>query len=505
MKERTVGNSTTRRRLLATTGGALASAGVLSGLSTGATDDGADAEASPTSTPSPTPTPPDVVWPLFQYDARNTGNNPGTNGPERSAGAVWGHLDGDEYRTTPVVTESEVFVADEGAGVVRSLDAFTGEELWSTDIPTRDARMTLEGRTLYVPTQVTGAELQAIDAGTGEQKWSVALASGGNGVVVAGGSVYVSTAGGVSKVSLLSETVSWEYDGVTLLDTTIAVEGDSVFAAGSQNGKVVKLSIASGSPSWSSNLAGGATGAPTIVGNKVLVPFDDRTVALRTDSGREVWSTGMGTGSSVAVDDSTAYGVTGDGVVFALDHANGAKRWQTSVTAGSASPVLVGGVLFVVGTDGTVAGLNPRDGSTIWSTSVPGAIRANPAVYDNDLYVADLAGQVAKLSAGASGGYDTPTPTPTDSPTSTPTDSPTATRTPTEAGGSDGDDGGGDDGGGDDDGGGVTTPIPGTTEPSDGGLGNLPLIGGAVAAVLAAIGGGLWWRNQQQDDYDPLG
>jgi outer membrane protein assembly factor BamB len=500
MEEHTVGHSTTRRRLLTVTGGAVAGAGALSGLSTGATDDGADAEASPTSTPSPTPTPPEVVWPLFQYDARNTGNRPGTNGPERSAGAVWARSDGEEYTTTPVVTESEVFVADEGAGLVRSLDAFTGEELWSTGVDTRSGRMTLEGRTLYVPTQESGAELQALDANTGAQKWSLSLASGGNGVVVVDGSAYVSTAGGVSKVSLLSETVSWEYDGVTLLGSTIAVEGDSVFAAGTRNGKVVKLSIASGSASWTTNLEGSATGAPTIIGNRVLVPFEDRLVSLRTDSGREEWRVDLGAGSSVAADDSTAYGVTADGTVFAADHANGARRWQTSLTSGSASPVLVGGVLFVVGTDGTVAGLNPRDGSTIWSETVPGPIGANPAVYDSDLYVADLAGQVAKLSAGASGGYDTPTPTPTDTPTSTATDSPTDTASPTQTSGE-----GGNGNGNSDNEGGVTTPIPGTTAPPSDGLGNLPLIGGAVAAVLAALGGGLWWRNNQQDDYDPLG
>jgi outer membrane protein assembly factor BamB len=443
---------------------------------------------------------------------RNTGNRPGTNGPERSAGAVWGHLEGEEYKTTPVVTESEVFVADEGAGLVRSLDAFTGEELWSTGVPTRTARMTLEGRTLYVPSQETGAELHALDANSGAQKWTVSLVSGGNGVVVVDGSAYVSTAGGVSKVSLLSETVSWEFDGVTLLGSTIAVEGDSVFAAGTRNGKVVKLSIASGSASWTGNLEGSAIGAPTVVGNRVLVPFDDRLVSLRKDSGRQQWSVNLGAGSSVAADDSTAYGVTTDGTVFGVDHANGAKRWQTSLTTGSASPVLVGGVLFVVGTDGTVAGLNPRDGSTIWSVTVPGAIGANPAVYDGDLYVADLSGQVAKLSAGASGGYGTPTPTPTatDTPTSTATDSPTDTATPTRTSGTERNDdddsnGNGNSNSDDDNDGGVTTPIPGTSTPSGGGLGNLPLIGGGVAAVLAALGGGLWWRNQQQDDYDPLG
>lgn len=499
MTERTDGPSTTRRRLLGATGGALAGGVGLSSRSNGAAGDAVQSQ-SETPTATATPTPPETVWPLFQYDRRNTGHAPDRNGPERAAGAAWAHVDGGEYTTTPVVTDSEVFVADGGAGVVRSVDAFTGAERWSLDRSTSDARMTIRDRTLYVPTTESGAQFQALNANDGSERWTVGLGSAPTGIVVDGSSAYVSTVGGVASVSLLSNSVSWEYTSVSLFDTTVAAVGDSVFAAGTTNGKVVKLSVADGSASWTNNLEGGATGAPTVVDGTVFVSLDERLVALREGSGRELWRTEVPVGSSVAVADGAAYGTTPDGEAFAVDTANGAELWRTGVGAGSNPPVVVGGVLYVTGTGGTVTALNPRDGSTIWSTDVGAAVDANPAVFDGDLYLADRAGRLAKLSPGASGGYDTPTPT--TSPTSSGSPTPSTSATPTTLPPLDDPD---DDPTPPDD---TATPTPpGTTSPDDpsGGGVDLPLVGGGVAALLALAGGALWWRGNHGDDYDPLG
>jgi outer membrane protein assembly factor BamB len=497
MTERTDGPSTTRRRLLGATGGALAGGYLLSARTDGATGDATQSE-----TPTATPTPPESVWPLFQFDQRNTGHAPDVDGPERAAGASWAHVDGGQYTTTPVVTDSEVFVADGGAGVVRALDAFTGAERWSRDLSTNNARMTIQDRTLYVPTTDTSAEFQALDPEDGSRKWGVNLGSTPTGIVTGNNTAYVSTVGGVVAVSLLAKDVSWQYDGVSLFDTTIAAVGSSLYVAGTTNGKVAKVNTADGGTSWSNILEGGATGAPTVVDRTVYAPVDEALVALSEGTGTEEWRYEAPVGSSVAVADGTAYGTTTGGEAFAVDVANGSEVWRTAVGAGSNPPVVAGGVLYVTGTDGTVAALNPRDGSAIWSTDVGAAVGANPAVFDGDLYLADGAGRMAKLAPGASGAYDTPTPTssPTPSESPTPSGSPTPTTLPplddTEQDLSDPQT--------------TATPTPSArptaTDDTDGGGGiDLPLVGGGVAAVLALAGGALWWRGNSGDDYDPLG
>lgn len=506
MNDRAGDEATTRRRLLGAAGGVVAGSAVVSGLSGGTTGgaSGAASQETETESPTPTPTPPDAVWPLFQLNAFNSGYDPGGRGPSREAGASWAHVDGGSYTTTPVVTEGEVFAADEDAGVVRALDVDSGATLWETDVETSDGRMTIADRVLYVPSSDSSAELQALDPDDGSRLWSVGLEGTGKAAVVQGGSVYVATSAGVSKVSTLSNSVSWEYNGVSLRDTSIAVTGDGVFAADTQNGKVVNLSVSGGSESWTNIVGEGAVGAPTMTGSRVLVPFAEHLVALRTDSGREVWRYEQPVGSSVAVADGTVYGTGPGGDVFAVDPENGAELWRTSPLSGSNPPVVVGNLMFVAGTGGTVAALEPRDGSVVWSTDVGAEVSANPAVYGGELYLADAAGRVAGLSAGASGGYGEPTPTGTDSPT--PTDSPTEpdpstpTRSPTGAETVDGNTGGNDD----DNGGGILLSPTATEEPEGVGI-DLPLVGGVAAAVLAALGGALWWRNQGDDEYDPLG
>lgn len=532
MNDRSVGTSTSRRRFIGAAGSAVVGAGVASGLpggdgggsadaGTGAGTDGSADESTggvqDTDTPTATPTPPDPVWPLFQFDIANTGHQPDGRGPTDAVGAEWAHVDGGSYSTTPVVTEAEVFAADDD-GVVRALDVDSGATRWAVDVPLSNSRMTIQNRVLYVPNGETGAELQALDAATGRRLWSTSLDGGGNGAVATGDSVYVATSGGVAKVSTLSESVSWEFGDITLVDSTIAVAGSSVYAAGTRDGKVVQLDVSSGSTGWTNFVGGSAVDAPTVAGSRVFVPFGEHLVALRTDSGRELWRYEQPVGSSVVVAGDTVYGTTTRGEAFAVDAENGAPLWRTEVVAGSTPPVFVGNRLYVAGTGGTLAAVNPRDGSTAWSTSIGADVSANPAVYAGELYLGDEAGRLAALAPGAGGGYDTPTPSPTATPTPTATPSPTSTATPTrtvtpppdddgggsDGGGSDGGGGGSDGGGDDDDDGGILL-SPTATEPSGGGIG-IPVVGAVVAAVVAALGGGLlWWRRNQQDEYDPLG
>lgn len=479
---------------------------VLSRLSTGSTDGTARSqEGTATPSPSPTPTPPETVWPLFQYDQSNSGSWKGGLGPRAEAGARWGHVEGGEYLATPVVTDAELFVADGGEGVVRAVDRTTGEELWSTELVVRAARMTMKDRTLYVPTERTGAQFEALDPDDGSRKWSVNLGNSATAVVARENALYAATTGGVQKVSPISKDVAWHYDGIALMDTSVAIGNDSIYAAGTQYGKVVKLGVASGQRSWANNLEGAAQDAPTLSENTVVVPMEKYLVGLTEDSGRELWRYESPVGSSVAVRGGNVYGTTTGGDAFSLSLDSGQERWRTGVGAGSVPPLLVGNTLYVAGTDGTLAAMNPSTGSVAWSTKVGAKMAANPAVVGGELYTVDRAGRIGAFAAGASGGFDTQTPTdaPTDAPSDTPTDTPTDAPTPTDTDG-DGEDS--DDVDGDGDTPNPSTPAVGTDTPADDGGGlDLPLVGGAVAGVAALLGGGLWWRKQQKDEYDPLG
>lgn len=464
-----------------------------------------------TATPTSETTAP--VWPVFQFDRSNTGHSPDGSGPASRPGARWGHLEGNDYTGTPVVTEAEVFVADVGADVVRALDRGDGSVRWDRDVDLSAGRLSIEGRTLYVPTEDSGGQLRALDAGDGSPLWSADLGTSPVATVPAGDHVYASAPGGVFKVDASAEEVSWQYDGVSLSRSSVAVTDSEVYAVDEGDGTVVELQSSSGEAAWTDTVGRTPTGAPTAVGNRVILPFEGTLLAYRGDLGRETWQYDSGVDGSVAVADDTVHGVTAGGDAFAVTLVGGGERWRTEVGTGSNPPVVVGRHLIVAGTDGTVAALNPGSGDELWSTDIGAEIGANPAVAGEEVYVADRAGRVGALAVASFGGYDESTPTPTDSPTPedtatrSPTDTPRPTDSPTPAdGGSDGSSGSD----GSDDASNADTPPPSTpggntpTPSGDGGL-DLPIVGGAVAGVLALVGGGLWWRRQQQDEYDPLG
>lgn len=494
MSGHTGGPAATRRRLLGAVGAGVAGAAALTGVSTGQDDE--DEQVN-------------LLWSLFQLNSHNTGYQPGDYGPAESVGARWGHLDGGAYSTTPVVTGKTVIAADEGDDVVRAVDRTDGSEVWRTDVELESARLTADDNTVFVPARDSGAQLKALDATDGSEQWSVNLSHAANAVVASGDALYVASVGGVYAVSRLSQEVDWHVDTMTLTDTSLAVVGDKVYAADSRQGNTTRLSTADGTRNWTNYLDGAAHDAPTVLGDHVLVPLDDHLVALDEGTGQEEWRYEAAVRGSVVIADDAVYATTTDGDAFALDIPDGSERWRVDGVPGSNPPVMVGGRLFLAGTDGTLAALRPADGSTIWSTTLDAGLDANPAIVGGQLYLGDDAGRLAALAGGASGGFEeqTETPSPTDDGSGTPEDTPTTgdPTTPTRT----------DDGGAttETDPGGssivdsteTSTPIFSTETPTPDDGFDLGLLSGGVAAVLALLGGGLWWRRRQEDDYDRLG
>lgn len=504
-------SSMTRRRLLGATGGTLAGLTALAGAGGGAGDAGVNRQDS-TSTPTPTPTAtpiPAVEWPVFQFDGHNSGHSPSNVGPRDAVGARWRHGEGGDYTTTPLVTRSSIFAADEGNDVVRGINRDDGTQRWQTPLSVSNARLVVEGDTIYVPTDESGAELQALGVTDGTPRWTVDLGVSANSLVATDTSIYVGTPQGVTKVSTLSNSIQWRYDGVTLIDTGIAVADNALYVADTQNGKTVRVSMAQGSASWERFLEAPAHGAPTVVDGYVVVPTEDGLVALDEGTGDTRWRYDATVEGSVVVADGTVYGTTRSGDAFALELDDRTVRWRTSAVGGSNPPILAGGLLYLTGPGGRVMALDPATGATVWAAALDAEIAANPSVAGSELYVGDRGGRLWALSSDAGSTLDGSTPTRTETPTETEGTSGDSTDTPTE--GSMGTD--------------TTTPIdldgdegdetsPPSTQSSgpetasggdgDGGL-NLGLLSAGAAAVVALLGGGLWWRNQQQDEYDPLG
>jgi outer membrane protein assembly factor BamB len=384
----------------------------------GASTVGAATSASADSTGS-------AVWGLYQYDRTNTGNARGVQGPAGTAGARWGHTEGEAFTTTPVVTGDTVFAVDQGDGAVLAFDRSTGEQRWRVGSTVGTTRMTYTDGMLLVPSET----LVARSPRDGSKQWSADVSSA-TGVTVKRDYAYVTADTGVYRVSLSRNEVDWYSDEVNQLAPSVAVATNYVYAAGRRYGQVVALDPATGGRRWLARVDGNTTGAPTKVdgARPVLAPTDSALTAISNESGLTKWTFEEGISSSVAVADGTVYATTTGGEVVALAVDSGDEHWRTSAVTSTNPPVLAGGLLYVTGDDGTIAALSPNSGSVAWQSTVGGPRSSNVAVAGGELYVGDEQGTLVAAAEGASGGLRTATPSPT--PTEPPTDTPTPTESP---------------------------------------------------------------------------
>ena len=89
---------------------------------------------------------------------------------------------------------------------------------------------------------------------------------------------------------------------------------------------------------------------------------------------------------------------TGDGEVVCLSREDGAIRWVRPLPRFAdpeerdeplfwTGPILAGGRLIVLGSDGAALSISPHDGSVLGRFDLPGGARLPPVVADGTLFV----------------------------------------------------------------------------------------------------------------------
>jgi outer membrane protein assembly factor BamB len=138
------------------------------------------------------------------------------------------------------------------------------------------------------------------------------------------------------------------------------IDNGQVFAVG-QGGRMVALDLISGQRQWELNIAGIAT--PWVAGDWVFV-------------------------------------VTDDAKLICMLRSNGHVRWINQLPAfqrpkskkgeiNYAGPILAGGRLIVVGSNGVLVNIDPATGNYQSQTRVGAGISLPPVVADSTLYVYD--------------------------------------------------------------------------------------------------------------------
>lgn len=330
----------------------------------------------------------------------------------------------------PVVADGRVFAIDAGTQVTAT--SVSGGTLWSVDL-TADfdkgggqsgGGLAVAGERLFVATGY--GEVVALQASSGAVLWRQRVDAPVSGAPATDGeAVYVSGRDGSAwAINAADGKVIWQVvgtPGITgYVGTAAPTVGDrAVIFPTSAGDLMAVLKIGGGTKIWQASLAGKRLGrayafsadvtGDAVIDGKVLYAGSaaGRTVAMSASSGERIWSAGEGALGPVAVAGGSLFLVNDEAELVRLDASTGEVIWAVPMPYftndkikrrkgihAHYGPILAGGRVMVVSSDGLLRAFNPEDGSLTHTAEIPGGAAAQPAVSGGTLFVVGGNGQL---------------------------------------------------------------------------------------------------------------
>ncbi|GLQ89950.1 outer membrane protein assembly factor BamB [Dyella flagellata] len=338
-------------------------------------------------------------------------------------------------RMQPTVVGGVLYAASTD-GVVAAYDANSGKTLWKNksrthgwfgwgDKKRKDAFYSggpaVDGDLLVVGT--LDGHVYGLSTKDGSQRWVAALPSEViDEPVVSGGLVVVRTQDGrVYGLDGNTGDRRWVNDqgNVPLLSLRgngpLLVTNGVVFF-GSDDGKLIALRQDNGDKLWEQKLATGegrtdidrmndADGGVVVDGSTLYsAAYHGSLTAVDGPSGRPLWARQFSTYTSMALSGNSLFGVNTDSQVWAFDKTSGADMWKNDDLKYRwlSSPGVQGNYVVVGDIQGYVHWLQTGDGALAARERLSKkAIRAQPVVVGDLVYIEDVEGHIAAYRLGA--------------------------------------------------------------------------------------------------------
>lgn len=370
-----------------------------------------------------------VVNPAWSQSGGNASKSMGHLALGASRGQVWsadipGNSKKQRLAASPVVADNRLVVVGTDA-VVYAYSAENGAPLWRTPIGStekdyKDALFGggagIDGNIVYA---TSGAgDVAALNAADGSVIWKVKPAGPLRGApTIAFGGVYVIT----QDNQIIGLNVA---DGAVLWQATASLEAGSIFGAGSpaagqgtlvagfSSGEVQAYRYENGRDLWEDALArtSMALSVSTLTdvdadpvidrGRVFALGQGGRMASYELVTGQRSWEISIAGISTPYVVGEWVFAMTDDGKLLCVTRSNGKVRWLKQLARFRVEtdkkkkdpirwtgPVLAGGRLIAVNSEGTLAEFSPTDGSLLASTEFKTSLSQTPVVANNMLYI----------------------------------------------------------------------------------------------------------------------
>lgn len=285
-----------------------------------------------------------AVWTEENADPTNRGHL-AARAPNDLSGMDTVELD-ERVITQIVEGPASLALAGTLSGTLVALDA-RSQVAWQVDVPgpMRTAPLWTGSHAVAVPEADAAVAIDAM----GQERWRVAIDNTRDAAVIrmaspvqhtSGDVILADMAGTVMRVEEATGQIVWSADigGDLAVEATPVVtpEGDVIaagFVPGQANrGQVVRLDGQTGDEVWAKDLGAQVVGAPTIAGDRVLVPLrdGDAVEARRISDGGREWSTPFDDHVTSSPSLISGLAIVGDisGLVQAIRVSDGSVKWS---------------------------------------------------------------------------------------------------------------------------------------------------------------------------------
>jgi outer membrane protein assembly factor BamB len=271
-----------------------------------------------------------------------------------------------------------------GYGVLVSLDAISGNEVW---------RQSLGGTASGAPTVYQGLAYLTVGDDRG---WAI------------------STSDGRLQWQLIA---SPDLTNVLGAPSPAVAGGLAVFAFGS--GEVQAVFRQGGLRRWDASASGerpgtalgsigDVTASPVISGNRVYVGNQaGRIVALNLQSGERLWTAAEGAEGNILPVGGSVFVISDLNELLRLDASDGSRIWgvrlprfvndrptRRAEIVPHYGPILAGGRLYIASGDEQLRSFDPASGALLSAIEIPGGASSAPVVAGGVLYVVSSKGQL---------------------------------------------------------------------------------------------------------------
>jgi outer membrane protein assembly factor BamB len=347
-------------------------------------------------------------WPLFAYDPGHTGYVDQFVNPHAIQGKlVWTQHFGPIF-SSPVAGLGMLYISSTD-GYLYALEQSSGAIAWRARLDNllTDATPAIEGQVLFVSLHSTA--LASLNARTGELYWTFETGEKiQSPPLVVGSRILVATRLALWGLDATTGQVIWKFHrGETGWPTTgsPAVAGNVVYIGLGTSTQLWALDLTNGHVLWSFEAGDRITSEALVKADAVFVAtWHGNIFAINRANGTRRWAYALNTHQSQNIVDGVAGSMAlanghlyvGDyrGVISCIDALHGRLTWRFATGAQIlATPVVSAGRVYIGSGDGNFYALDTQTGRPTWHY-VTGEIRASASLAHGHLYIGSLSGVV---------------------------------------------------------------------------------------------------------------